>query len=221
MIRQMAAQVRNMIKRAATQQPMVDSKNFPIVQVKYFNHTAIVEVLAPYGFCSSPPVGSLATIFSVGAQEENRTAVIDYPTKRFKNLEPGEVAVGNYLTLAKLYFRKNGDVELFVPHDLKVTVQNDAFVNITGNLNMTVDGDVSAQISGSATAVIGGSLGVTAAGATITCPDVLITGNLRVDGDITDNAGSNSDTIAEMREIYNIHTHNETGTVTLVPNQEM
>jgi len=54
-------------------------------------------------------------------------------------------------------------------------------------------------------------------------PNTLIKGNLHVegdttcDGDVSDAAGS----MQEMRDIYNGHTHPETGTTTNPPNQEM
>lgn len=54
-------------------------------------------------------------------------------------------------------------------------------------------------------------------------PNTVIKGNLHVegdttcDGDVSDAAGS----MQEMRDIYNGHTHPETGTTTNSPNQEM
>jgi phage gp45-like len=47
----------------------------------------------------------------------------------------------------------------------------------------------------------------------------IIGGELEVDLDITDRAATTPKTVQGIRTTYNIHTHNETGTVTLNPNQ--
>lgn len=55
----------------------------------------------------------------------------------------------------------------------------------------------------------------------ITAPTVTVTGNLLVQGDITDTSGSNSRTMAGMRTVYNGHTHPENGGTTSAPSQGM
>lgn len=209
----MMDKIKNLVKRAASQKPMKDDGSVPIVQVKYFNKTAFIEVLAPYGLCASPPTNSMATVINIGAQEENRTGIVDAPATRFKNLKEGEVVVGNYVTRAKIYFKENGDIYLHVPE---------------GNLIADVDeGDVNLN-------VLNGEV-------TIDCPHVIMTGDLTVqgnisvagDGDVTggftvtgdilDNSGTNSNTVREMREIYNVHEHpeNDGGGPTDQPNESM
>lgn len=44
--------------------------------------------------------------------------------------------------------------------------------------------------------------------------------DLEVTGDVQD-AGTVTPTMQDMRDLYNTHTHNETGSVTAVPNQSM
>lgn len=129
---------------------MKDSGSVPIVQVKYFNKTALVEVLMPYGLCSSPPLGSLATVFNILGQEENRTAIIDKPADRFKT-KPGETAVGNYITKAKIYFKEDGSVLLDVPNG-EVTI-NSSRVTMTGDLR--VAGDITDRYETNANTVNG------------------------------------------------------------------
>ena len=51
--------------------------------------------------------------------------------------------------------------------------------------------------------------------------DINVTGSISADGDIKDNAQTNTNTIAAMRTIYNAHTHTETGTTTNAPNSTM
>jgi phage gp45-like len=197
----MIEKIKNMIKRAATTAIMKDSGSVPTIQVKYFNKTALVEVLAPYGFCSSPPKNSMATVFNLLGQEENRTAIIDKPWQRFKNLKEGEVVIGNYLTLAKLYFKENGDVLLDLPE---------------GNLTVNVaEGDITVNAPNGQV--------------TIDSPRVIMTGDLEVEGtitaegNITDLIGSNSLSMNEMRNTYDSHVHpeNDSGGPTDVPNQQM
>jgi phage baseplate assembly protein V len=53
----------------------------------------------------------------------------------------------------------------------------------------------------------------------ITAPKVTITGDLEVQGDITDRFGSNPNSIHQMRTIYNSHTHPETGSTTNITTQ--
>lgn len=192
MLNKVAHKISNMIKRACSSAPMQDAGNFPVIQVKYHGRPAIVEVLLPYGLCSSPPVGSLATMFNVMGQEENRTAILDYPQKRFKNLSPGEVAVGNYVTAARLYFKADGNVELHVPGDYTI--------HCAGNLLANVGGEVTFNTS-----------------------RVNMTGDLEVVGDITDQRDSNTNSVGDMRDIYNSHEHpeNDSGGPTDQPNEQM
>lgn len=54
----------------------------------------------------------------------------------------------------------------------------------------------------------------------ITSPTVRIEGELLVSGDIKDNYGTNTNSINDMRDIFNTHTHTgDSGGTTAVPNQ--
>lgn len=64
----------------------------------------------------------------------------------------------------------------------------------------------------------------------VTAPDVVVhastkvrleTPMLEVTGEIKDRCDSDGKTMEQMRNVYNSHTHNETGTVTNAPNQSM
>lgn len=136
-MRMFMQKIKNIIKRAVTTNDMQDGGTYPIVQVQYYDKTATVEVLTPYGLCSSPPVGSMATIFNVLGDEANRTAIVDSPRNRFKT-KPGEVAVGNYISKAKIHFLQDGSVLLDVPNG-EVTI-NTTRVTMTGDLR--VKGDI-------------------------------------------------------------------------------
>lgn len=204
----------NMIRRARTTLPMDDSGQYPVVQATYNNKTTLVHQIQPYGFYSSPPLDSEMITWNVLGQEENKAGIADNSKLRFKNLKPGEVVVGNTITRSNAFFDAEGN--------LNITVVNNEVVNITGNCTINVTGDLTTTankiVSTSSTTV-----DITCSGdATITCPTVKMTGDLEVDGDITDNAQGNINTMANMRATYNSHTHNENGTgggVTDAPNQ--
>lgn len=166
----------NLIKRVVTSAAMQDSGNYPIVQVQYLGRTAFVELLSPYGLSTSPPIGSLGTCWSILGQEDNRAALITAGAARFKNLQPGEVVVGNYLTQSYVKFNVDGSISIVAAGNLTATVGGTTTLNSTGNVN-------------------------------ITAPQVIINGTLQVTGDIIDNSGSNTDTMAGMRTKYNSHTH--------------
>ncbi len=55
----------------------------------------------------------------------------------------------------------------------------------------------------------------------IISPKVIMTGDLEVDGNIIDNKPSNNNTVKDMRDIYNGHTHPETGSITTAPIEAM
>lgn len=143
--------IKNTIKRVVTTAPVKDTGDYPIVQVKYFNRTAFIELLMPYGISSSPPVGSLGSSLNVMGQEENRVGIISAGKRRFSNLKEGEVAVGNYVTRARIYFKENGDIDLFTPNNLTGVIEGSMTMSITGEVTInaplvTINGDV--RVSG-------------------------------------------------------------------------
>ena len=79
MIERLKSMVTNMIKRSTTTLPVDDANDFQVVQVSYMGKTADIENVLPYGLCSSPPVGSLALMFNIQGQEENRAGVANSP----------------------------------------------------------------------------------------------------------------------------------------------
>lgn len=180
--------IRNMIKRAVVTLNPADTGQIPVAQVQWSSSNTAnnVQVITPYGFYSVAPTGSLALMFNVMGQEENRAAIFDNPKGRFKNLKPGESVVGNPLTGSKVYFKENGDIE--------VTGVADQNINITGDVNLTV----------------GGNVNITATGNTnITSPVVTVDGALNVTGDITAFSTGTSIAMSDIKTTYQTHTHDE------------
>ena len=104
-----------MIKRAALSLAGRDDGQFSIAQAQYYNKTAEVELVFPYGYSACPPEGSLILLMNVMGQEENRAGIASYPQQRFKNLKPGEVQVGNFLTRASIKWDKAGKIYIDAP----------------------------------------------------------------------------------------------------------
>lgn len=70
-------------------------------------------LFSPYGLCSNPPVGSSGLVFNTNAGSNHPVGMVDFPSKRFKNLAEGEVVVGNYSTGSYIKFLANGDIKLY------------------------------------------------------------------------------------------------------------
>lgn len=83
------------------------------------------------------------------------------------------------------------------------------------------DGNLSLVVEGYHTIVTKGDVSIERVGAngkiTLKATTVVVTGDLEVSGTVSDGTG----TMAAMRGTYNTHTHNETGTTTGGPNEQM
>jgi phage gp45-like len=210
--------VRNMIKRGTVSRQTADSGQFAAAQVKWASDkVGNVEVIHSYGFSSYAPVGSLALMFSVMGQESNRAAIINDPKIRFKDLKPGEVAVGNFLTRSRVKFLENGDIEIFAANDQNITITGDSNLTVGGNTTITTTGNTVIDTTGNTTinsdgnvsSTIGGTLTANVTGNTsITSPVLTLTGELRVTGEITGYYGTGSSmSFTNLWTKYNAHTH--------------
>jgi len=209
----------NLIRRALVSRKTADTGQFPVAQVKWNDKVADIEVIYPYGLAGNLPKDALVLMFNVQGQEENKAGIGNTPKIRFKNLQEGEVAVGNPVTGSVVKFLENGDIE--------VTGVNDQNVNITGDVNLVVGGDVNITTTGNTTitttgnttidstgnmsSTIGGTLTAIVTGNTsITSPIVAITGALTVTGEITAFSGLGGEiTFSDIVTKYNVHTHDE------------
>lgn len=215
----MLRHIRNMIKRAVVSLNPADTGQYAISQVKWSstNTASNVQVITPYGHYYVAPTGSLALMFNVMGQEENRAAIIDDPANRFKDLKPGEVAVGSPKTRSVIKFLENGDIE--------ITGKANQNINITGNVNLTVGGNITVNATGNMTSTIGGTLTANVTGnTTITSPLVTIDGELRVTGQVSAFFGTGNEiNFTDIETKYNDHKHteNDVGGLTSVPNNTL
>lgn len=154
--------------------------------------------LFPYGLSASPPVGSIAALFSVMADPANRVHI---PTAtgaaRFKGLEPGEVVVYHPITQTRLHFKANGDIEVQTGSASELHTVESLLVDAGNVIVLSAD-----------------------TGVVVTCPDislngdVVISGDLDVTGDTTlaDLEATGSTTLGATvtsngKDISDTHTH--------------
>lgn len=118
-----------------------DSGDLRFASVSMLGKTQKVLLFTPYGLMHKPPANSLALVWSQQSQESNGIAMADDPKNRpLKNLDPGEVALGNYLTQNFIYFDKDGLCTIAVD-DLRITATNDIEM-VANNITMQADNDL-------------------------------------------------------------------------------
>jgi len=198
------------------------------IQYKHKGKTKLAYVQMQSGVFSNPVIGNRVLAVSVAGEAENKAAFCSN-TRDLKQSTPdkigetvsGELVLFNPLTGTFSYYDKDGNLILDITADHNITVAKDQ--------NVTIEGDGNATIGGALNITVTGDANITAATATITTTgDTIIdatttkmTGNLEVDGDITDNFQTNTKTVGNMRDVYNPHTHVETGTVTTIPTPQI
>lgn len=144
--------LRNLIKWARITKPApAEAQQFAVQQVSYSGKVGDAAVVMPYGLHANLPVDSLALMFAVNGESDNR-AIIGYDAKRRPTLEEGEVAFYHPPTDSFIIFRASGDL------DIQAGTEGGANVNITAaTVSITAD-DV--DISGNLT--VGGDTALTA-----------------------------------------------------------
>lgn len=129
----------NMIKYAFVSKTMVDNQRIPTLQVTYFGKSADAQNITPYGFYNSPPLNSLAWVFSNMGDESKLGAISDDVDNRLKGLKEGEVAISNTKSGAFIKLLQDGTIE----------IKSDT-------INIAVSGN--AEISGDAIEIKGGNI---------------------------------------------------------------
>lgn len=144
-----------------------DTTTWPQAQLA-FNGVATTAVrINPYGISSNPPLNGYAILLSPHDREGHQLALIDAPTKRFKELKEGEVKIGNYLTQAFVFFDQQGN--------LNIDTDGNIIARAGGNVEVDCEGNAVVQAQGTARVQAGGTL-------TLQAPTVAVQGNLTVSG---------------------------------------
>jgi len=207
-----ANRLQNMIRRAVKTLVKTDDNQYCVHQGNYNGNTLDYHEIYPYGTAGIAPTGSEVLMFNIEGHEENKAGIADKSIKRFKGLVEGEVVHGNPCTGTKLFYDAEGN--------LNITVVNNEVINITGNSTVNIGGNSTITVTGNVNVTANEATVTTTGDTTIDAPNVLMTGNLFVDGDINDNAQTNTKTMADMRTTYNSHTHpGDSGGTTGTPNQ--
>jgi phage baseplate assembly protein V len=164
-----------------------------------------IEFYQDFGFICRPPEDGTTELLVgfLGGQRDQGVVLKSFNrTKSFKalnniDLEEGEVAFWNKVAGNYIHLKANGD--MLIQHHVAGT-----FIKILNDGSITVSS--------------------TSQSITIDTPELSVTGNLTVDGDVLDNANTNTNTVKEMRDIYNSHDHGGVspgGSNTNDPNQTM
>lgn len=113
-----------------------DSGDLRFGSVSMLGKNQKILLFSPYGLMHKPPSNSLTLVWSQQGQESNAIGMADDPKNRtLKNLKPGEVALGNYLTEHYIFFDENGKCTL-ITDDLDILVTENC--NIEAK-NMSID----------------------------------------------------------------------------------
>ncbi|CAB3779416.1 hypothetical protein LMG28688_00835 [Paraburkholderia caffeinitolerans] len=170
-----------------------DSGVVQLVQTKFNDLETIDDMprVAEFGFTSRPPDGSDVLAVFIGGDRSNGVIV----GTNHQGSRPTGLAVGETMIFSQdgksVYLTSGGGI--IVEAKGQDVVVNDAR-NVTWNC------------SGDFTLKLGGKFNVVAPGGTnFTTPTV------QSSGDMQDNVGTNSHTMAQMRTIYDGHNHIVTG----------
>ena len=156
----------------------------------------------PYGIMHNPPIGSIAMLFAQNGQESNAIGIADAPAIRvIRDMQAGEVAIGNYITGSYTYYKANGDVDTYSPADVNVTANGDINATATnisatasGNIQATAGGNINMTATGSVTinantfavsAPNGGTFTVGNTTIELTDTGIAMTGDVDVTGDVS------------------------------------
>lgn len=135
----MLKKITNMIKRGVISLVIKDDGDFKLTQVTFLGNTRKVEELSPYGIYTKAPIDTNILLFNVLGHEDNIIGIPYGTRNRIKNLEEGEICVANRLTGSKIYFKKNGDIEIDGQVDININSAN--AININGSVEPLIRGN--------------------------------------------------------------------------------
>ena len=111
---------RNLIRWARVTKAGSDDKQYATQQVEYLGKVAESQMVFPYGIHANLPPHSLALMFAVQGNPENRAAIGWTPTKRPKLVE-GEVAFYHPL-IPNLIIKLKANGEMLIQSDVKINI---------------------------------------------------------------------------------------------------
>ena len=183
---------RNAIRWAKIARAGTDAEQFHVQQLEYLERVGTAIIVEPFGFHANCAADSLALIFSVQGNAENRAAIAWSPKNRPKMLE-GEVSVYHPETNSLICWRSGGNLEITTDANVTATIGGNVTANVGGNIAVTADGNINADAGGNLSASAGGNAEITVSGdlsATVSgdvnvdAANINLTGNLTVNGNI-------------------------------------
>lgn len=103
--------IRNLLRWARITAPGADDQQFAVQQMEYLGKVADGLIVFPYGLHGNVPADSLALMFAVQGNPDNRAAIAWTPKDRPK-LAAGEVAFYHPPTDAFMIWRASGDLDI-------------------------------------------------------------------------------------------------------------
>ena len=97
----------------------------------FFGKRQSLRSLNLYGISFNPPVGFFGVAFKADNYGDNVFVAADRPDIRFKDLEPGELKIGNYVSEASVYFKADGSIEIEPKNATAVTIKGNVIVEGT------------------------------------------------------------------------------------------
>lgn len=123
-----------MFLRGKISAPQTDGKGTYTIQIQALGQNYLSESYYPYGYGANPPTTGIALNMAISAQPQNTVAFPYDPNTRWKQLQEGEVQIGNQLIGTYIKFDTAGNILV------KGNLQVDGDISCTGTVS---DGDTS------------------------------------------------------------------------------
>lgn len=152
-------------------------------QITYKNKLSNCTIVYPYGFHANATANdSLALVFAVGCNAENKAAIAYNPNIR-PNLSEGEVAVYSPSTSTEIILNRDGDVRINSKKDVLIDSSNQVTVNcIDCTINATNSANITALVSVDITAPIINLNGAVNVSGTATFAGAILSGGKDIGG---------------------------------------
>ena len=139
MIEKIWCKLLNLIKMGAVSAASDDTGSRPELNVSYQGRQIKTYPIYVYGYSCMPPVAQTqAVIAQVSTSDSNTISFPSTPQIRFKNLQEGEVKVGNYLTNSFVFFRQDGTIEINSTQSVIIQAASSVTINATESIMLNV-----------------------------------------------------------------------------------
>lgn len=172
--------IKNLIKLARILS-VNDSVDIRTAQIEFLGKRQSAAVFSPYGLMHNPPANSMGPVWQINGEESKLMGIFDRSDQRtLKNLESGEVAIGNYATGDYVHFRNGRIVKIVATGNVDVEAAGSAVVNAGASAEVTAP---AITLNGPVT--INGTLNVTDAatlGSTLSTTGAITTPGITIGG---------------------------------------